>query len=141
MSFYLDTSALVPIFIREAQTDAMVSWISQMPEEVAVADLTVAEFRSQLSRRVRKGELTPAQTDGVGAEFDRWRQAAASPLENLPVDIRAAARLVRMPTPKLLTPDAIHLATCARLGITLVTYDLRLIEAGRREKVATLSPS
>ncbi len=141
MSFYLDTSALVPIFIREAQTDAMVGWISQTRDQVAVADLTVAEFRSQLSRRVRKGELTIAQADALGIEFDQWRQATASPLENLPADLRAAARLVRIPTPKLLTPDAIHLATCARLGSTLVTYDLRLIETGRRERVATLSPS
>lgn len=141
MSFYLDTSAVVPIFIRELQTDRMLAWIETTSAELIVSDLTVAEFRSQMSRRVRKDELQPAQADQVNAGFDQWREDAAAPLENVPADIRSAARMVRIAFPKLLTPDAIHIATCARLGLTLVTYDKRLTEAAKREGVATLSPA
>lgn len=140
MSLYIDTSAVVPIFIREQQTDRMIAWVEQASAELIVADLTVAEFRSQMSRRVRKGELPPAQADQVNTGFDRWREAATAPLEHAPADIRAAARMVRIPSPKLLTPDAVHIATCRRLGFTLVTYDRRLIEAAGREGVQTVSP-
>lgn len=100
----------------------------------------MAEFRSQISRRVRKGELSPAQADQVNTGFDQWREDATAPLEHAPADIRAAARMVRIPFPKLLTPDAIHIATCRRLGFSLVTYDRRLIEAAEREGVQTVSP-
>lgn len=141
MSAYLDTSALVPVFIVERQTAAMVAWLDTLDDDPVVADLVIAEFRSQIARRVRMAELDPAKADEINGTFDRWREEVSLPLENLPVDIRGAVHLVRIPFPKLLTPDAIHIATCRRLGHTLVTYDRRMIEAATREKVATYSPA
>jgi predicted nucleic acid-binding protein len=93
-----------------------------------------------LSRHVRTGELAEDDAAKIRIQFDQWRDEVTQPVENLPVDIRAAARLVQKPFPKLLTPGATHLATCRRLGITLVTHDLGLLEIGRREGIATLSP-
>lgn len=48
---YLDTSALVKLVVREAESDALVSWLQSHPT-VATSDLT----RTELMRAVRRGD-------------------------------------------------------------------------------------
>lgn len=140
MSLYLDASILVPLVLPEARSPDVEAWFAGARGDLIVSDLADAGVRSAISRAVRTGGLSEAQAAEAHLHFDQWRDEAAISIENLPVDIRAAARLVRRPVPKLLAPDAIHLATCRRLGLTLVTHDLRLIDVARREAIAVLNP-
>jgi predicted nucleic acid-binding protein len=141
LSLYLDASVLVPLSLPEASSRLIEAWLKSAKAELIVSDLAHAEFHAALSRRVRTGELAEDDARKIRVEFDQWRDEAAQTVENLPVDIRAAARLVQNPFPKLLTPDAIHIATCRRLGVTLVSHDRRLLEVGSREGIATLNPA
>lgn len=140
MSLYLDASVLLPLVLPEAASARIDAWLRDARGDLIVSDLADAEFRAAISRRVRMDELREEKATQLHLLFDQWRDEAARPLETLSVDIRAAARLVRKPFPKLLTPDAVHIATCRRLGLTLVTHDRRLLEVGRREGVKVLSP-
>lgn len=139
MSLYLDASVIVPLFVQETHSDAIAGWIEQVEEPLLVSDLAASEFASALSRMVRKGELTEAALPSRHLAFEDWRWELTTPVENWSADIRAAARLVRSPFPRLLTPDAIHLATCDRLGAVLVSNDEALREVAAREGVPTLS--
>ena len=140
MSLYLDASVLLPLLLPEAASERVHAWLTAAEGDLIVSDLVDAELRAAISRLVRMGQLGDHQAAELHLRFDEWRDEVTRPLENLPVDIRAAARLVRKPLPKLLTPDAVHVATCRRLDLTLVTHDRRLLEIARREGVGVLSP-
>ena len=136
MSFYLDASVIVQLFVAQSASDEIEAWLLDAGGPILVSDLAASEFASALSRMVRKGELALDATTVLHAAFDEWQRDMADAVENLPVDIRLAARMVRTPHPRLLTPDAIHLATCKRLDLTLVTCDAALLEIAAREGVA-----
>ncbi len=140
MSLYLDASVLVPLFMVEDQSRILERWIESVNGTLLISDLAASEFAATLSRFIRQGALDSDQANTLHTAFDRWKSEAAEPVENRPVDIRNAARLVRTPKPKLLTPDAIHLATCQRLGLTLVTHDQMLLEIAKREGVEHICP-
>ena len=55
-------------------------------------------------------------------------------------DTETASRMVAEPFPKLLMPDAIHVAICKRLVLTLVTLDQDLLLIAVREGVTAISP-
>lgn len=139
MNFYLDASVIVPLFVKQATSAAIEAWALAADGRLLVSDLTAAEFASALSRMVRKREMAQEATPVLHLAFEDWRRDMADPVENLPADIRLAARLVRTPFPRLLTPDAIHLATCKRLDLVLVTHDDALREIAAREGVAVVA--
>jgi uncharacterized protein len=59
-------------------------------------------------------------------------------VEMQPTDVQQAAILVRRFELKLRTPDALHVAICARLGLTLVTRDGGMANAATIVGVATI---
>lgn len=140
MSFYLDTSVVVPLFKKEARSDVIDQWFRAVELPLFMPDLTVAEVSATMSKFVRVYEMTVEQREATWERFARWRDEVTDPVENLPTDIRQAAGLVRDPFPKLLAADAIHLATCRRLGLTLVADDKDMIEIADRLGVPTLNP-
>ena len=112
---YLDTNIVFPLFVLEPTTAAITSWLARQPNELIVADLVVAEFHAAVSRVVRQRFITLEEARDLRERFEAWRKKTTQPAENISADIRAAAQLVRSPHPRLLSADAIHLATCRRL--------------------------
>jgi len=47
---YIDTSALVPAFIREPKSEAVLAWIETSGERLVVSEWAIAEFST--SRRI-----------------------------------------------------------------------------------------
>lgn len=131
---------VMPLFIEEENSDAVTDWIAELAEPLIVSDLASAEFQSVMSRLVRMGKLNTGEAQNIRNEFATWRSTVTRVLENLPLDMRAAAELVQVPFPRLLSADAIHLATCRRLGLTLATLDLDLQAICERERVAWACP-
>lgn len=141
MSFYLDTSVLVPLIVEEPKSAPLEDWLRSIDAPVHVGDLAAAEFGAVISREVRTAALTDYEAAMVFARFDGWRAAFAEAVEIASADLRLAARLVREPYPKLLTADAIHIATCQRLGLTLVAHDEDMLTIAERSGVASHYPA
>ncbi|MEV8378688.1 type II toxin-antitoxin system VapC family toxin [Kribbella sp. NPDC056861] len=128
---YLDTAALVKLVRREVESDALVDWIVDQPDELLVSS-TLAEV--ELPRAVRRTEpaLLAAVPGVLGRiavyEIDELVRTTAAAYEEL----------------ALRSLDAIHLATAdAVLADDLtsfVTYDRRLLAAAEDLGLPIASP-
>jgi len=126
---YLDTSAVVKLVVREAQSEALEAWLRG---RVRLA--SSALLRTELLRAVRREE--PRQLDRARATF------AAFSLHAIETDILEVAS--GLDPIALRALDAIHLATALRLGDeleALVTYDQRMIDGARLLGLPVASPA
>jgi len=126
---YLDTSALVKLVIKEAESAALASWLDD-------------------HRDVRKGSSMLARTELVravrrGGEVAYLRaQMMLGDLLQMPVTPELLDAAGTLPGP-LPSPEAIHLATALRLRVelhSLVAYDDRLLAAAERAGLPVVSP-
>ena len=130
MAFYIDTSALVKLVVREPETDGLRDWLAETPRDPVTCDLARTELLRAV-RRVAPDLLVQARmvldlvtiTDVTTAVFE------------------AAGRL----DPAILrTLDAIHVAAALDLGDDLegmVTYDERLAQAAEQNGIRVRSPT
>lgn len=123
MKLYLDASVMVPLFVDEPTTMAVTAWFNTQNFPLYTTKLAIGETASAISRLRRMSELTEEERLQALATLDEWSAIAVTLVYHEPSDIADAAMFVRRPTPKVLMPDAIHIATCRRLGFTLVTND------------------
>jgi uncharacterized protein len=136
---YLDTSALVKLYLPESGSDEMEDALLGR-RDVIVSDLAITELTSAVTRRVREADLTAGHArriyqrvlSDVGAgEFRRAEITSNSH--------REAERLLmgigrRVP---LRAADALHLGMAGLLGVrVLVTFDQRMVSAA--EALGTL---
>ena len=141
MSHYADTSVIVPLFINESTSKIAAKWFEISREKIVVSALAIGEFHAVLAKYVRMGAKNENESTEIASQFDLWRKNATIHAEHEGVDFETAAHLVRTPFPKLLMPDALHLATCKRLGLILVTFDKDLIIIAAREGVTAILPA
>lgn len=128
---YLDSSALVKLIAREAESAALIAFVGAWPERVS-SQLA----RVEVLRALRRAAASPAsrrRAEDILARIALIRIddaviAAASDLD--PADLRSL--------------DAIHLATALSLGAELgvfVSYDRRLLEVADRARISAAAPS
>ena len=114
---YVDTSALVPVFIREPKSEAVVGWIESSGERLAVSEWSMVEFASAVAIKVRTGQ-TPASLAKQAMlrlrEFTRKHCTVAVPGH---AEFRRAAEWAGDGALKLRAGDALHLAIAASLGV------------------------
>jgi predicted nucleic acid-binding protein len=126
---YLDTSALVPAFVREATTEPIQAYLEQAgAEQLSSSAWVLTEFASALSLKKRTGAVTAnVYSEALG----QWRAFAAGLrlLEVSEAAFREAARFCDRSDLGLRAGDALHLAVAAAHGCTLVTLDRRMAEA------------
>lgn len=120
---YLDASALVSLFMADVHSPAVRNYLRAERPVVGVSSFAVVEFASAVARRVRMGELIPAQANHLLNVFDGWTAANAEPLDLEPADVRVATTFVRRFELGLRAPDALHIAICQRLELPLLTFD------------------
>ena len=129
---YLDTSALVPLFVREPKSEAVVSWISSSQAPLAVSEWSLVEFASATSIKVRTGQISAhiaAQACAHLEAFAREHCLVAVPSR---AAFRLAAELARKPTPGLRAGDALHLAIALTLKASaLLCLDDAMIAVAR----------
>ncbi len=127
---YLDSSAIVKLARREAETDTLRSWLAANPRPLAASALA----RTEASRALVRSE--PAALPVLHAVLAVIHQKA--------VTDAVLDRAVQLPGEMLWTLDAIHLATAEELASALtsfVTYDKRLAEAARARALPVVSPA
>jgi predicted nucleic acid-binding protein len=144
--FYLDTSALVKLYVREPVTEQMLRLADPAGgHTLALLGLTRVEFRSAVRQRERAGDLAH---DIAARLIDSLEEHLANffvvqPLTDLVIQ-EAAALLDRH---ALRAYDAVQLAGClmlrARLGrhATFVCSDRQLAKAAEDEGMKVLDPS
>jgi predicted nucleic acid-binding protein len=127
---YLDSSALVKLVVREAESEALRAWLAAHPA-VITSGLAVTEVRRAVSRlSPRRGLSDRARLvlDGVAL---------------LTVDQDILERAARLAPAELRTLDAIHIASALSLGADLlafVTYDDRQMAAARKAGLPLVQP-
>jgi uncharacterized protein len=144
--YYLETSALVKLYIREPGTDRLLQLASNLGENrFAVLALSQVEFRSAIRRRQRAGDI---DSKIAGLVLDRFGQHLEARflrqvLNDSVLDI-ASEMIDRY---ALRAYDAVQLAGCLALKTAMgadppafVCSDQQLLDAARSELLSVLDP-
>jgi predicted nucleic acid-binding protein len=107
---YIDTSALVPAFIREPKSDAILSWLENSGERLVVSEWAITEFSSAVAIKMRTGEIDPGIAKQARTRVLRFAQEHCSIAVPQRAEFRRAAQLASDPDLKLRAGDALHLA-------------------------------
>ena len=144
--YYLETSALVKLYVLEAGTDHLVQLARKLPENrFAVLAISVVEARSAIRRRERAGDLDRKSATLI---LDRLQEHIETRFLRQPVTSSVLDDALEMIDRYALRAyDAIQLAGCLALKITagtetptFVSSDQELLEAARSELLAVLNP-
>ena len=140
MRLYLDTSALVKLYVDEEDARVVRNAVGQA-DLIATSALAYVEARAAFARRRREGGLSPGDHRRITRNLDRdW--AGYLSVEVTDSVIRRGARLSE--THRLKAYDAVHLASAAvahgRLGepFLFASWDRNLDRAARREGLELL---
>ncbi len=107
---YIDTSALVPAFIREPKSEAVLAWIEASGEGLVVSEWSIAEFASAAAVKVRTGEIASTMAKQARTRFLDFVQDHCSIALPQRAEFRRAADLAGDASLKLRAGDALHLA-------------------------------
>lgn len=136
MIVYLDTSALVKLFVDELGSEEVLAWAAEATT-VACSSIGFPEAISAFSRRLRSGSIARGVYDRVLDELDRqWDDVVT-----VAFDERLAGQLARRHP--LSGADALHLAAAltllaADLPVAFCGYDERLSRAAAAEGLRVL---
>lgn len=145
-SFFLDTSALVKLYVREPGSEAMIALVtSDEGHALAILSITGLELRSALRRRERAGDVS-------SEDAERVIERSTSDFERRYERVRVNDRLIERASSlvdrhSLRAYDALQLAGClewkgsGRADAAFVCSDSRLLEAAVAESLATLDPA
>lgn len=146
--FFLDSSALVKLYVEETGSERVESLLAAEPAGSAVISrLAVVEAASALTRRMRKGDLTAESLAGVLRLLDSDVQRRFRSIEIGGATIARALQVIDRHA--LRTADAIQLA-CALLAAgdargggdeTVVSSDRELNAAAEREGFRVVNPT
>ncbi len=127
---YLDSSALMKLVRREAETDALGAWLAQRPDEPVV---TSELARTEVVRAARR----------VGGRALAEARAVTGDLDLVPLDRAVLDVACEVGGEELRTLDALHLASALMLADELtdfVAYDRRLVDAARAAGMPVSTP-
>jgi len=144
--YFLDTSALVKLYVQEPGTDRLLQLVNKSSEDrFAVLSLSVVEARSAIRRRQRTGDI---DEDAAKSILDSLQKHMESKfLQQLVNAALIETALEMVDRYALRAYDAIQLAGCLILGatarrpVTFVCSDRQLLEAARSESVIVLDPT
>ena len=113
---YLDTSAVVPIFVTEPASDAVDAWVEACADPMVSSDWIVTEFASAISIKARRGEITTKQAQAAWHDFEAFCQTGLRPLPVSRSAFAQAAAMNRNAASGLRAGDSLHLAIAVEVG-------------------------
>jgi hypothetical protein len=137
---YVDTSAFVPMFIREPRSESVVAWLESSSERLAISEWTLVEFASAAAMKIRALQaevalVTKATTRAH--EFARNYCTVAIPGRE---EYRRAAEITGDHSLKLRAGDALHLAIASSLDVQAVLcFDEAMIESAKALGMDTMT--
>lgn len=139
MNVYLDSSALIPLFITDIFSVRAHHTMQSGSFAVILSDFAATEFSSVIARMVRAKLLTHDRALRIYADFDVWRERDIQQEDCTKVDIVNAMWVLRRLDLPLKAPDAIHIAIAQRLGAALMTFDEQMLRSASVLGVKTIS--
>ena len=131
---YADTSALVKLVVREAESDALEAEIARW-ELIATSEIAAIELPRAAAR---------ARADGrAGVADSRVVLELLAALSVVPTTDNVRALAATLAPVELRTLDAIHLSSAIALDADLaavLTYDHRMADAARARGIAVIAP-
>jgi len=129
---YFDTSFLVPLFLREATSDAVEAALrAQDARDFAISQWTRVEFASLLARQIRMGEISAEAARKADAEFEAVIAESFDVILPSIDDFDLAKAFLARPELGLRSGDALHLAIARGRGAQAVhSLDKAMIRAG-----------
>lgn len=139
MNVYLDTSALVKVFVAEEYADAVRAAV-RAADAVVVSHVTFVEAHAGFARMRSGGRLTAGQHERVAAAFDEfWADLVVVAISDRLV-VRGAALARRY---RLRGYDALQLACALELAdpapARFLSFDTELEAAAAREGLGLLA--
>ncbi len=142
MTVYLDTSALLKLYINEEGREIVVEAV-KAAEVAATSTVAYAEARAGLARRLREGDFTEEEHRQAVSDLDRdWityeRQAVSNLVARLAGEMAERHALRGF--------DAIHLASAKRLeerfdDLRFLAFDDRLLGATKEASMSVYEES
>jgi predicted nucleic acid-binding protein len=141
-TLFLDTSALVKLYVAETGTDALVEAASE--SRLVVLGLARAELCAATWRRQRQGDMTVVDAEGIVERFAKDVDDFIDVIDVSEGLIDKACALTR--ASRLRAYDAMHLATAldvadAGLDITFVAADGALLDAAAHHGLKVWNPA
>ena len=136
MTVYLDASAAVSLFVRDAHSDRARSWLAR-GDTTVLSRWTMAEFSSALSRLRRMAVIDAAEHQAAELAFDTWITLLGPPVALTEEDLIEARYLCREDS-SIRTPDALHLSIVRRMGLELATFDRTQADTAKRYGVTVI---
>lgn len=144
--YFLDTSALVKLYVQEPGTDRLLLLISRATEHrFAILTLSAVEARSAIRRRQRGGDIERSAADLVLWHLQKHLEVLFVRQIANDMVIDTAAEMVDRYA--LRAYDALQLAGCLIAGasdpegVTFVASDHELLDAARSERLRVLDPA
>ncbi len=145
-AYFLDTSALVKLYVQEPGTDRLLYLVNSSAENrIAVLSLSAVEARSAIRRRQRANDI---DRDAANLILDALQKHMESKFIRQPVNdtvVDVASELIDRYA--LRAYDSVQLAACLvfdsveRQASTFVCSDRHLLEAARSEKLLVIDPT
>jgi predicted nucleic acid-binding protein len=144
--YFLDSSALVKLYVQEPGTDRLLPLISGQPENrFAVLALSIVEVRSAIRRRQRAGDIDALVAGAIleSVQSHMETRFIRQAINDTVID----SALEMIDRYALRAYDAVQLAGCLALcaiaaeTFTFVCSDQRLLEAAQSERLGVLDPA
>jgi hypothetical protein len=145
--YYLETSALVKLYVRESGTERVLALANRTSENrLAILGLTQVELRSAVRRRERNGEIPPLVATQLLETFKRHLETrfVCQTINDFVLDVASAI----VDRHALRAYDAVQLAGYVALRVSagtdvpvFVCSDQALLEAARLEGIPILDPA
>ena len=142
-TYYLDSSALVKLFVEEQGTDHMLKLLSIADNRFALLSLARVELRSSLRRRARAGDISETDLRAIDSHLETLfaTRFVFQPVSDQVLEY-AIALIEDYP---LRAYDAVQLAGCralsrSALNPVFVCSDLALLDAAKKEGFDVLNP-
>jgi uncharacterized protein len=135
---YLDASALVALLSHDALSDTAHAVASKFQDtKLTTSDLGALEFASAIARQVRMKSLG---MDGARKNLNALDAlcSISEVVEISPTDLAQATTIIRRLNLNLRTADAIHIALCQRLNLTLWTFDKGMATCAKKLGLSVL---
>ena len=145
--YYLDTSALVKLYVREPGTDRLLRLTRpELNHRFALLAITPVEFRSAVRRRQRAGDIEKGAAVEIINRFTQHIETMFIQQALSEAVLDTASRLIDQYP--LRAYDALQLAGCLVLkamsgkeGPIFVCSDHPLLEAAQSERLPSLDPT
>jgi hypothetical protein len=129
---YVDTSALVPLFIREPSTEAVIDWLESSGERLAISEWTLVEFAAAAAIKLRTGQATAKLAKQAAARMREFTEKHCTIAVPGREHFRRAAELAGDDALKLRAGAALHLAIAESLKAqAILCLDHAMIESAK----------